>query len=314
MALIICPECQREISDKARTCPHCGCPIDHTTLSELPIILDQTLDTHSTPRTLKTVKKKSHPKRFILLIVSLIAIIIVGIICYSQFQKVQKEKAEAAALHDAYIDDLIKTRGKMITSFNDSKEVIDLVKTVWSTVVVEHGDISISISRIYKNIQMKRIIASIKESQLSIEDTILQFQDPSDEFLDSSITILEMYQQYKIITDLAITPEGTLLEYADKVNTAIDNFEILSSRLKTQIPEKINDKDSGNIDPSPRDPLFTETHTQFYSEKNTPITEIAELIQLVFSDWDFCSIESHHEKIIVNIAIEKFTKVQLFNR
>ena len=28
MALIKCPECGREISDKAKACPHCGCPIE----------------------------------------------------------------------------------------------------------------------------------------------------------------------------------------------------------------------------------------------------------------------------------------------
>jgi hypothetical protein len=27
MALIQCPECQKQISDKAAACPHCGCPI-----------------------------------------------------------------------------------------------------------------------------------------------------------------------------------------------------------------------------------------------------------------------------------------------
>ena len=27
MALIKCPECEREISDKAASCPHCGMPI-----------------------------------------------------------------------------------------------------------------------------------------------------------------------------------------------------------------------------------------------------------------------------------------------
>lgn len=27
MSLIKCPECQKEVSDKAKTCIHCGCPI-----------------------------------------------------------------------------------------------------------------------------------------------------------------------------------------------------------------------------------------------------------------------------------------------
>ena len=28
MALIICPECGKEISSKASSCPHCGCPME----------------------------------------------------------------------------------------------------------------------------------------------------------------------------------------------------------------------------------------------------------------------------------------------
>lgn len=28
MALIECPECGKEVSDKAKSCPNCGCPID----------------------------------------------------------------------------------------------------------------------------------------------------------------------------------------------------------------------------------------------------------------------------------------------
>lgn len=28
MAMISCPECGKSVSDKARTCPACGCPID----------------------------------------------------------------------------------------------------------------------------------------------------------------------------------------------------------------------------------------------------------------------------------------------
>ena len=30
MALIKCPECGKEVSDKAKACPNCGCPIEET--------------------------------------------------------------------------------------------------------------------------------------------------------------------------------------------------------------------------------------------------------------------------------------------
>lgn len=34
MALIKCPECGKEISDKAGQCPHCGYPIEQVTIPE----------------------------------------------------------------------------------------------------------------------------------------------------------------------------------------------------------------------------------------------------------------------------------------
>ena len=34
MALIKCPECQSEVSDKAKTCPKCGYPIDEIAKNE----------------------------------------------------------------------------------------------------------------------------------------------------------------------------------------------------------------------------------------------------------------------------------------
>ncbi|MFT4005228.1 MAG: zinc ribbon domain-containing protein [Lacrimispora sp.] len=33
MALIKCPECSKEISDKAKSCPNCGCPLEEITTS-----------------------------------------------------------------------------------------------------------------------------------------------------------------------------------------------------------------------------------------------------------------------------------------
>jgi len=33
MALIACPECAREISDKAATCPHCGNPMNRAVVT-----------------------------------------------------------------------------------------------------------------------------------------------------------------------------------------------------------------------------------------------------------------------------------------
>lgn len=39
MSLINCPECGKEISDKATTCPNCGCPINNVTDNQEKIIM-----------------------------------------------------------------------------------------------------------------------------------------------------------------------------------------------------------------------------------------------------------------------------------
>lgn len=35
MALIQCPECGKEVSDKARKCPHCGYPLEELEKKEI---------------------------------------------------------------------------------------------------------------------------------------------------------------------------------------------------------------------------------------------------------------------------------------
>lgn len=53
MALIKCPECGKEISDKAASCPHCGCPVSHPqTQVEKTVIQDNLPNTKP--------KKKGH--------------------------------------------------------------------------------------------------------------------------------------------------------------------------------------------------------------------------------------------------------------
>ena len=34
MALFTCPECGKQVSDKAEMCPNCGCPISKQTIQE----------------------------------------------------------------------------------------------------------------------------------------------------------------------------------------------------------------------------------------------------------------------------------------
>lgn len=44
MALILCKECNREISDKAEICPHCGCPVKESKNKKFCIYCGESID------------------------------------------------------------------------------------------------------------------------------------------------------------------------------------------------------------------------------------------------------------------------------
>ena len=55
MALIKCPECGKEISDKATSCPNCGCPVSAIPFLTLPSEVD--IPGNTAPVTFRASKK-----------------------------------------------------------------------------------------------------------------------------------------------------------------------------------------------------------------------------------------------------------------
>lgn len=80
MALIECPECGKEISDKARSCPGCGCPIG-------------TADQGAVNK-ITTKKQNIDIKKYLPAIIGVIVVIIIGTVIYN-VKVVQPQKIEA---------------------------------------------------------------------------------------------------------------------------------------------------------------------------------------------------------------------------
>ncbi|WP_143452680.1 zinc ribbon domain-containing protein [Konateibacter massiliensis] len=101
MALIKCPECGKEISDKATSCPSCGCPIDNT-------IIESTTETpikeNGVDSVVQTVKE-TQPKKvkgikvIIPIIAAVVVIAIIGGVIYNlKVIKPKKTYTEAVSL------------------------------------------------------------------------------------------------------------------------------------------------------------------------------------------------------------------------
>lgn len=110
MALIKCPECEKEISDKAGTCPHCGCPISNTSNSS------------NTQQVTEVKKSNVNIKRILPIIIVVAIIAIIGIVVYN-VTIVQPKKLEAQnkATYEEAIGLLEK--GK----YEDGNELLQLI-------------------------------------------------------------------------------------------------------------------------------------------------------------------------------------------
>jgi hypothetical protein len=81
MALINCPECKKEVSDKAKSCPNCGCPI-----SEKQVL--QVDKDKAAPEIIKPVTKKSNKSSFGCVKIFVIILLIIFIyLMYGVFRK-----------------------------------------------------------------------------------------------------------------------------------------------------------------------------------------------------------------------------------
>lgn len=80
MALINCPECGREISEMAKSCPHCGCPIQKPT--ENKGSSSKSKKTHNSENRNEKPKKKGSCLKIILIVLAalMVLIVLIGII------------------------------------------------------------------------------------------------------------------------------------------------------------------------------------------------------------------------------------------
>ena len=130
MALIKCPECGKEISDKASNCPNCGCPIGSTTEQTSTVEVQQQ-------------KPKSSIKKIIPIIIAVIIVAIIGIAIYNV--KVVQPKKIAAQNKATYEEAIaLLEKGKYedgqkllqtITEYEDVDTILEQIK--WESRVYE---------------------------------------------------------------------------------------------------------------------------------------------------------------------------------
>lgn len=236
MALIICTECGREISDKASICPHCGNPMSNNTIAS------------DTPKH----SALSNQKIFKVVLPIILILLVVVSATVVHLNNVKKGELEA---RNTYIDDLNALLNAVIYAGGTAETLCNSTKNVWYNTIFEksdeatdkytktsygsfHSDFNTSISYLYSDSTFSNKISSLENYKDSLAAFYKKLNNPPDDFEDCYSSATQLYTDCLSLIDLAINPTGSLQNYSD--NFSKYDSAIVSSiqKLKAQIPEK----------------------------------------------------------------------------
>jgi hypothetical protein len=236
MALINCPECQKEISDKVVNCPHCGYPFERETNTNL----------NNNGKKNNAAKKPSKVKKVVIgsivTIVSIIVIItVIGIIIYSQNEK-----------KNNYFINLSQIHSKILSGGVIAEQLTSITRQVWNNSIHKRSDIDTNKYTIQNNIYSPNRLnynssdflsdfnealsnLSKDEDYISKKNDLRKIQDESTALMRDMKNypqeyeyiyndLLEYYNTFLSLTRIAINPSGSYNSFTSNVDDLITKF------------------------------------------------------------------------------------------
>lgn len=141
MALINCPECGHQVSDHAKICPNCGIEIAGN------VMLNTHSETTKTPQD-REQKKKDGSKRKIFAVAFVIALVIVGVVAYLNYNADKQNEMDAyenamassePSVLQNFLDIYIDAPQAHRDSIEAHLEALKTVDTEWTNAVVSNS-------------------------------------------------------------------------------------------------------------------------------------------------------------------------------
>lgn len=243
MALINCPECGKEVSDKSRQCIHCGNPLVEDAGEEIK--------TQQVEITSLDIKGKNLKKTIVSIII-ILTVVIGGIYGYNVIQDQAAESKLASDTND-YIENVTNIRSTMFLGALESETVANLIHDIWYNTIYENydyrtdkytisnygfnDDFNDSLFAYFASQDYKDSITNINENQEVVKNIMKGLQNPPQGLDNVYSTITDMHEQYLKMCSNATNPTGNLTSYTQSINENSGNFLNLYEKLETQIPD-----------------------------------------------------------------------------
>lgn len=275
MAMIQCPECGQEISDKAKKCIHCGKVfVEKIICSECGIAFaetDEICPNCGCPVEKKIREEETKPQQVEIARIRMavktqkiiIGIIIAVILCIGGgigYKIYSDNKAEQIYIeaYNEYIDNLKKVQILMLSGGSDAESLCNLTLRVWRNAIFEEkdsetdkytrpdgyfvSDFNEALANLYLDSDTNDTIEDIEDNQAAVKEIIKKLQNPPEGLDKCYDTVSDLYEAYKTLTDLAINPSGNYNGFSTKKSDAVSDFMSAYEKLDNQIPDKLDAK------------------------------------------------------------------------
>ena len=259
MAMITCPHCGEQVSEKAKKCVHCGevlivekkrycteCGAElekgMTECSKCGCPIDNSLeeDVNEKPQKVEVTGVKV-TKRIKIIIGIAIAIVGIGgatVFGVTQYQK-KKAEEEYKQRVEEYSDNLELATVTMLTGASDAETSANLIKQVWYNAIFEErddktdkytrpdgyfvADFNDALGNLFADPDFSSQISNIEDNQDTVNALMKKLKNPPDEYKDAYDAISDLYNAYISLTNCATDPTGSLQTYASTFNDADTN-------------------------------------------------------------------------------------------
>lgn len=256
MAMIICPSCGQQVSDKAKKCVHCGavliqeekkiCTECGAELDEgvtecpncgCPVVHDDKAELDEQPQKVEVTGVKV-TKKVKIIIGIVIAILIAGgttIFGVNQYQK-KKAAEEYAQWVEEYSGNLELAAYTMLTGASNAESAANLIKQVWSNAIYEKrddttdkytrpkgyfvSDFNDALGNLFADSTFSSKVKSIEDNQDTVNALMKQLKNPPDEYKDAYDAVSDLYDAYISLTNCATDPSGSLSTYSGTFSDA----------------------------------------------------------------------------------------------
>lgn len=225
MALINCPKCGEQISEKAEVCPHCK-----ERLAKQEEIICEECQTkysadmracpqcgHPTPsRNKKQAKIKS---RKTLALVLLLVVVIAGIFTYQAHQET------------TYYNNMVDLANTMIDGAQKAENAGNTIVGVWNNAIYQTrndktdkytmangrfvDDFNVALDNLFADEEFMQSLSDIQNQQAEATDLMKKVKNPPDKYAEAAAALKECYDNYIKFIDCVIDPRGSLNSFSE---------------------------------------------------------------------------------------------------